>query len=97
MKQAEVTTDTVEVVDPECIKESVNNPNGWPDVMTLGDGTFEGILWGHCFLYENKKYYSGMGWRNCFPSYCKMVIENGEAFPYQVDEYQRPKLKELFD
>ena len=97
MKQAESTTDTVEVVDPECIKESVNNPNKWPDVMTLGDGTFEGILWGHCFLYENKKYYSGMGWRNCFPSYCKMVIENGEVFPYQVDEYQRPKLKELFD
>lgn len=79
------------------IKKDPNNPNNWPDVKTLGEGSFEGILWGHCFLYENQKYYSNMGWRNCFPSYCKMVIENDESFPYQVDEYQRPKLKELFD
>lgn len=79
------------------IKKTPNNPNGWPDVKTLGEGSFEGILWGHCFLYNEQKYYSGIGWMNCFPSYCKMVIENDEAFPYQVDEYQRPKLKELFD
>ena len=95
--EAEVTTDTVEDVDPECIKESLANPNNWPDVKTLGEGSFDGALWGHCFLYEGQKYYSDIGWKNIFPSYCKMVIENDEAFPHQVDIYQRPKLKELFD
>ena len=97
MKQAEVTTDTVEVVDPECIKESVNDLNNWPNVTTLGDGEYDGALWGHCFVYEGQKYYSECGWRNIFPSYCKMVIENGKAWAHQVDEYQRPKLKELFN
>lgn len=85
-----------DILNEGVVVESVDLKK-WPNVKTLGDGSFEGILWGHCFLYENQKYYSNMGWRNCFPSYCKMVIENGESFPYGVDGYQRPKLKELFD
>ena len=80
------------------INES-NNPiqEKYPNVLTLGDGEYKGILWGHCFLYENNKYYSEMGWRNCFPSYCKMMVENGKTTPHQIDEYQRPDLKKLFE
>jgi len=91
-KQAEATTEVV-----EGIQESKSNPNDWPDVKTLGSGSFEGILWGHCFLYNEQKYYSEMGWRNCYPSYCKMIIENDSVFPEQVDIYQRPNLRKLFD
>lgn len=80
------------------IKES-NNPiqEKYPNVKELGVGEFNGILCGHCFLYENNKYYSEMGWMNCFPSYCRMVIENDKVIPYQTDKYQRPDLKKLFD
>jgi len=80
------------------INES-NNPvkDKYPNVKELGIGEFNGILWGHCFLYENNKYYSEMGWTNCFPSYCKMVIENDKVMPCQTDKYQRPDLKKLFD
>jgi len=84
----------------EYINESMDynpNPNNWPDVKELGNGEFDGILWGHCFLYNEQKYYSNNGWMNMFPSYCKMIIENNEAFPKQVDIYQREKLKELFN
>ncbi len=69
----------------------------YPKVETLGIGEFEGVLWGHCFLYENKKYYSEIGWKNMFPSYCNMVINENEAWPHQVDKYQREDLKKLFD
>ena len=27
-----------------------------PNVTELGIGEFDGALWGHCFLYEGKKY-----------------------------------------
>lgn len=80
------------------INESQENPTKkYPDVKELGIGEFDGILWGHCFLYENNKYYSEMGWRNCFPSYCKMIIENDKVMPYQMDSYQRPELTKLFN
>lgn len=80
------------------INES-NNPiqEKYPNVLTLGDGEYKGILWGHCFLYENNKYWSEMGWRNSFPSYCRMIIENGKTIPHQVDAYQRQDLQKLFD
>lgn len=68
-----------------------------PNVTELGIGEFDGALWGHCFLYEGKKYYSEIGWRNIYPSYCKMEINEKEAFPHQVDKYQRPELKELYE
>lgn len=80
------------------ITESKNSiEEQYPNVKELGIGEFEGILWGNCFLYNENKYYSEIGWRNCFPSYCKMVINETEAFPHQVDEYQRPDLKKLYD
>lgn len=80
------------------INES-NNPiqEKYPNVLTLGNGEYKGILWGHCFLYENNKYYSEMGWKNSFPSYCRMTVENGKSIPHQIDEYQRPNLKNLFE
>lgn len=76
------------------IKESVED---YPNVKELGNGEFDGILWCHCFLYENKKYYSEIAWKNIFPMYCKMVINEDEAWPHQVDKYQREELKKLFD
>ena len=76
------------------ITESLNN---YPNVKELGNGEFEGILWGHCFLYENKKYYSEIGWKNMFPMYCKMEINEEKAWPYQIDKYQRQELKKLFN
>ena len=40
------------------INESTNPiTEKYPNVLTLGDGEYNGILWGHCFLYENNKYY----------------------------------------
>ena len=79
------------------IKESINPvQEKYPDVKTLGIGELNGILWGSCFLYENKKYYSEICWKNMFPSYCKMIIDEEKAFPVQVDKYQRTELKELF-
>lgn len=81
------------------LKESVdkNNPNNWPNVKELGNGEFNGILWGHCFLYKGVKYYSENGWMNMFPSYCKMIIKDDEVFPENVDKYQRPELKKEFE
>ena len=76
--------------------ESVAPVQEYPNVKTLGDGEYDGILWGHCFLYEDQKYYSEIGWMNMFPGYCKMIIEGDEVFPKPVDKYQRESLKKLF-
>lgn len=81
----------------EKTNESVVNPvEKYPNVITLGDGEYDGVLWGHCFVYEGNKYYSDCGWRNIFPMYCKMVIEGDNAWAHQVDKYQRPDLKKLY-
>ena len=80
------------------INESISNPiEDYPNVKELGNGEFDGILWGHCFLYENKKYYSENGWKNMFPSYCKMEINEEKTWPHQVDIYQREDLRKLFN
>lgn len=68
-----------------------------PKVTELGLGTFDGILWGHCFLYEGKKYYSEYGWKSVFPMKCRMEINEEQAFPYQVDKYQYRELKQLYE
>ena len=81
----------------EYITESKNPKNLYPNVKELGIGEFDGILWGNCFLYENKKYYSEISWRNMFPMYCKMEINEEKAFPHQVDIYQYENLKKLFE
>ena len=81
----------------EFITESIDpNPNNWPNVTELGDGEFNGALWGHCFLYEGNKYFSETGWLNAYPSYCTMEIKEGKAWPRQSNECQRPSLVEQF-
>ena len=49
-------------------------------------------------LYRAKghKYYSQMGWKNMYPSYCKMIIHGNDVIPKQIDIYQRKELKKLF-
>lgn len=32
--------------------QTYDNPLNLPPLETLGDGEFEGALWGHCFAYE---------------------------------------------
>ena len=76
--------------------ESISSINQYPNVNILGDGEYDGVLWGHCFVYEGHKYYSQMGWKNMYPSYCKMIIHGNDAIPKQIDIYQRKELKKLF-
>ena len=81
----------------EFITESKNPvKDKYPNVLKLGNGEFDGILWGHCFLYEGNKYYSECGWRNVYPSYCKLTINEEGVFANQVDQYQHKDLKKLF-
>ena len=87
-----------EYINESQINESENPiKDKYPNVKELGIGEFNGALWGHCFAYEGKKYYSENGWKGIYPSYCKMEINEECAWPHQVDIYQRPKLKKLFD
>jgi len=82
----------------EFINESRKNPvEDYPKVETLGIGEFEGILWGHCFLYEGNKYYSEIGWKSVYPMYCKMEINEEKTWPHQVDQYQYKELKKLYE
>lgn len=82
----------------EFINESINpNPNNWPNATELGEGEFEGALWGHCFLYEGNKYYSELGWKNIYPGYCIMEVKEGNAIPRQKDKYQRQELVAEFN
>ena len=75
------------------INESLED---YPNVLELGEGKFNGALWGHCFAFEGKKYYSESGWKNRFPMYCKMEIVEGKAWPHQIDIYQRQELIKLY-
>lgn len=76
--------------------ESISSINQYPNVNILGDGEFDGVLWGHCFVYEGHKYHSKIGWKNMYPSYCKMMIHGDDTIPKQIDVYQRKELKKLF-
>ena len=76
--------------------ESISSIKQYPNVNILGDGEYDGVLWGHCFVYEGHKYYSQMGWKNMYPSYCKMMIHGDDVIPKQIDIYQRKELKKLF-
>ena len=76
------------------INESVQD---YPNVLELGEGEYNGVLWGHSFVFEGKKYYCDSGWRNMYPMYCRMVVENGKAYPHQIDIYQRESLKKLYE
>jgi hypothetical protein len=82
----------------EYINESYNpNPENWPKVEELGDGEYKGALWGHCFLYEGKKYYSDLGVKNIYPIYFTAIVENNEVKFEKNDIYQRQELVKLFD
>ena len=76
--------------------ESISSINQYPNVNILGDGEYDGVLWGHCFVYEGHKYHSKIGWKNMYPSYCKMIIRGNDVIPKQIDIYQRKELKKLF-
>ena len=68
-----------------------------PNIKILGDGVYEGALWGHTFLYKGKKYYTEKGWRNMFPAYCKATVKGDDVSLQQVDGYQRRSLVKDFD
>jgi len=78
------------------IDESKANTENLPNVSTLGIGEFEGILWGHTFLYEAKIYYSENSWLSIYPSYCRMEITEEKSWPHPTDHMQRPELMEKF-
>lgn len=99
MKQTiKLTESTLRKIIKEVVSEKLNESTNKDslNVKTLGCGEFDGILWGHTFLYKGNKYYSETGWSCMFPMYCKMIIDENGAHPNQVEPYQRPELKELF-
>ncbi len=79
------------------IKESENPYNGMPNVITLGDGSYKGVILTHCFLYEGNKYYCEIGPKNMYPIECEVVIENNEMHFGFMDKYQKQELLKLFD
>ena len=82
----------------EYINESIDykpNPNNWPNVKELGNGEYEGAIYGNCFIYNEKKYFSDYGVLSMFPSYCKITV-NEDDIQISSDDCQRPELKELF-
>lgn len=70
-----------------------------PPVESLGDGVYEGALWGSCFVYNGKKYLCKEGLLNLFPNMVKITVKDGSVvLPHtSIDEMQRPELKELFN
>ena len=87
----QIVTESVKRVLKE--NKEINEPN----IKILGDGVYEGALWGHTFLYKGKKYYSQQGWKNMFPCYCKATIKGDDVYLEQVDAYQRRSLIKDFD
>lgn len=79
------------------INES-NTPN-LPPVESLGDGEFEGALWGSVFFYNGNKYQCKDGFLNLYPYKVKLIIKDGKVVvPFEpVDKFQHPELKNLFD
>ena len=85
-----------------CINESqqtYDNSLNFPPVESLGDGEYEGALWGHCFAYNGNKYYCEIGTRNIYPYKVSVVIKNGKFEPpfRFIDKFQHPELKYLFE
>lgn len=79
--------------------QTYDNPLNLPPLETLGDGEFEGALWGHCFAYGNGKYYSQTGTKNIYPYKVIVTVKDGVVQrPYEfVDNFQHPDLKALFE
>lgn len=69
-----------------------------PPVESLGDGVYEGALWGHCFSHNGNKFYCSSGTRNKYPYKVRVIIENGECKPFDfIDNFQHPNLRDLFN
>lgn len=69
-----------------------------PPITELDDGEYNGALWGHCFAYDGKQYFSEIGIKNIYPIYYKIVVKDGKIFEIdQMDKYQRQELKKLFE
>ena len=81
----------------ELLNESMNpNPNNYPSIVELGEGQFEGAMWGNCFLYEGNKYFCENGVLGIYPCYCKATINENNVSIEPTDNYQRPELVEQF-
>ena len=84
-------------VKPTPVKESFSPTEDYPNVLTLGDGEYNGAQWGHHFAYDGKIYYTDTGIRNMYPMYFKIVIKDGKIVEFgQTDIYQRQDLRKLF-
>ena len=79
------------------VNEAKDPYNGMPNVITLGDGSYKGIILTHCFLYEGKKYYCDSGPKNMFPIECEVVVENNKMYFGFIDKYQKHELLKLFE
>lgn len=68
-------------------------------VESLGDGEFEGALWGSISAYNGNKYLCKDGLLNLYPCKVKLTIKDGNVVvPFEpVDKFQHPELKSLFD
>lgn len=78
--------------------DNSNNPENLPRLAELGDGEYEGTIWGNRFNFENKDYYSEIGAFNIFPSPATAVVENGEVRRFKDNkEYQMPPVTVLGD
>ena len=73
------------------------NPNNWPNVKELGQGEYEGVIWGSCFVHNGQKYFSEYGTLSMFPSYCTITVNEDDIQINHTDDRQRPELKTLFN
>lgn len=76
-----------------------SNTSNLPPVESLGDGEFEGALWGSVFAYNGNKYQCKDGLLNLYPCKVKLTIKDDKmGFPFVfVDKFQQPELISLFD
>lgn len=63
----------------ECLNESTNKIDILPKLAELGDGEYTGTIWGNCFTFENKEYYSEIGTLCIVPSPAIAVVKEGEV------------------
>lgn len=73
-----------------------DNMKDFPSVKELGNGVFEGALWGHCFLYEGKKYYVENVLLNIYPCNVRITINGEHILVEAIDHYQKPELVNQF-
>jgi len=82
--------------EKESQEKEYDNFLNLPPVETLGDGEYDGALYGHSFAYNGNKYYSETGIMNMFPQMATFVVKDGECKVKNIDNRQHPELKSLF-